>query len=294
MKTIVCTKQIRYTYTRTGTETDKLYLNPEDSIYRVNPYDEAAIELALRLKDSVAGSEVDLLTLGDMIAENEVRRCFATGADQLYQVPFNGQKDSNPLMQPDPWVKADLIAKTAKSLNADVILCGKESMDKASGQVGALVAQKLNLPFVSAITDLSFDTASNKVKVQRSAGRGVREVIECSLPAVFSVDLGAELRLPTLEARKQANAYTVRTPDIDLQPVAEKMTCKQVYQARPRTKIIKAPDSSMHSFDRILQLLVGSNVEKKGEMLTGSVDSQVEGIINFLKENEFIESAKSV
>ncbi len=50
MRIIICTKQIRHTYARTGKEPDKNHINPEDSIYRVNPYDEAAIEQALRLK----------------------------------------------------------------------------------------------------------------------------------------------------------------------------------------------------------------------------------------------------
>ena len=294
MKIIVCAKQIRYTYARTGINPDTKYINPEDSIFRVNPSDEAATELALRLKEIVGNTEISLLTLGEMISEVQLRRCLATGPDHLYRVNFNGDKTSDPLCQPDPWVKADLIAQVAKSLDADLILCGKESLDRASGQVGALVAQQLNLPFVSAITDLSFDKESSLFKVRRSAGRGVREIIECALPAVFSVDLGAELRLPTIEARKLADAYEIRTPNIGKETIEAKMTCKDIFQPRPRPRLIPPPDSTLNAFDRVLQLLAGSRVEKKGEMLTGSTESQVEGIINFLKENEFIESEKAI
>ncbi len=297
MKIIVCAKQISYTYTRTGNDPDTKYVNPEDSIFRVNPYDEAATEIALRLKDIVGNTEINLLTLGDMISEDQLRRCLATGPDHLYQIDFNGHKDPDPFSQPDPWVKADLISQAAKSLNADLILCGKESMDRASGQVGALVAQQLNLPFVSAIIDLSFDKESNMVKVQRSAGKGVREFIECALPAVFSVDLGAELRLPTIEKRKQADAYDIRSPDIpdiSAKTIAPKIICQDIFQPIPRPRIIQTPDSALNSYDRVLQLLAGSTVEKKGEILTGSTESQVEGIINFLKENKFIESQKNI
>ncbi len=85
MRIIVCTKQIRHTYARTGKAPDKNYINPEDSIYRVNPYDEAAIELALRLKDAIGQGEVVLLTIGPMITETEMRRCLAAGADHLFQ-----------------------------------------------------------------------------------------------------------------------------------------------------------------------------------------------------------------
>lgn len=294
MNIIVCAKQICYTYARTGKNPDTKYINPEDSIFRVNPYDESATEIALRLKDIVGNTQINLLTLGDMISESQLRRCLATGPDHLYQVNFNGHRDPDPFSQPDPWVKADLISQAANSLNADLILCGKESLDRASGQVGALVAQQLNLPFVSAIIDLSFDKKKNRVKVQRSAGKGVREFIECALPAVFSVDLGAELRLPTIGNRKKADAYDILTPDMSSETLAGKIICQDIFQPRPRPRIIKTPDSTLNSYDRVLQLLAGSTVEKKGEILTGSAESQVEGIINYLKENKFIESEKTI
>ena len=54
--------------------------------------------------------------------------------------------------------------------------------------------------------------------------------------------------------------------------------------------MVAAPDSRQHAYDRIMQLLTGSKVEKKGEILTGSPESQVEGIIAFLKTNGFLES----
>ncbi|MCA1795222.1 MAG: hypothetical protein LC660_15375 [Desulfobacteraceae bacterium] len=201
-------------------------------------------------------------------------------------------KDTDPFSQPDPWVKANLISQAAKSLEADLVLCGKESLDRASGQVGALVAGQLDWPFVSAITDLSFDKETRLVSVLRSAGRGVREMIECPLPAVFSVELGAELRLPTIEKRKLADACDIRTPDITPETIPGKIICQDIFQPKPRPRLIQTPDSSLNAFDRILQLLAGSRIEKKGELLTGSTTSQVEGIIRFLKNNEFIESGQ--
>jgi electron transfer flavoprotein beta subunit len=315
MKIIVCTKQICHTYARTGMNPDTEYINSEDSIFRVNPHDEAATELALRLRETIKDTKVNLLTLGSMISEDQLRRCLATGADNLYQVDFKGHKNPDPFFQPDPRVKADLISRTAKVLGADLILCGKESLDRTSGQVGALVAGKLNLPFVSGIIDLSFDKKTHMLRVKRSAGRGVKEIIECSYPAVFSVGLGPELRLPTIEKRQLAQAYEIRTPDINIPDIdipdidipdidtpdsgkqgsqgasiQAKSVCTKIFQPRPRSRIIPVPDSNLDAFDRVLQLLTGSRVEKKGELLTGSTTSQVEGIINFLKENQFIES----
>ena len=292
MNIIVFTKQIRHTYARTGDSPESHFISPEDNVYRVNPHDEAALELALRLKDKYDDIGVTLVTLGAMIAEREIQRCLATGADHLYQINVPGQavSDGDPLDQPDPWVKSDLMARAVKELRGDMVLCGKTSLDKGSGQVGALLAQRLDLPFVSAITDFSLDKDNSTLKVQRSAGRGVREIIECRLPAVFSVDLGPELRLPEFAGRQRAETYAPRQlsygPDVD----APKIVCTRRFQPRPRPKMVAAPDSREHAYNRIMQLLTGSTVEKKGEILTGSTDSQVDGIIDFLKAYGFIEA----
>lgn len=296
MKIIVCAKQIRHTYARTGISPESHFICPEDGVYRVNPHDEAALDLALRLKDKHDNITVTLLTLGPMIAENEIRRCLATGADDLYQIKINGQPSSHsdPLDQPDPWVKSDLMTRAVKELKGDLVLCGKESLDKGSGQLGALLAHRLDLPFVSAITDLtitdlSMDKSGSTLQVQRSAGRGVREIIECRIPAVFSVDLGRDLRLPKFAKRQWAEAYAPRHLDYGADVDAPKIVCTHRFQPRPRPKIVPAPDSRLQAYERIMQLLSGSKVEKKGEMLTGSPESQVDGIIAFLKANGFLE-----
>lgn len=290
MKIIVCAKQIRHTYARTGTSPESHYICPEDGVYRVNPHDEAALELALRLKDQHENTSVVLLTLGPMIAEDALRRCMATGADDLYQIPVNGPAPltSDPLNQPDPWVKSDLLARAVKTIRGDLVLCGKASLDKGSGQVGALLAHRLDRPYVSAITDLQMDSSGGGLQVQRSAGRGVREIIECRLPAVLSVDLGPDLRLPRFAERQWAGTYIPRKLSLGADVDAPKVVCIRRFQPRPRPKIVPAPDSRLHAYERVMRLLTGSRVEKKGEMLTGSPESQVEGIIAFLKANGFL------
>jgi electron transfer flavoprotein beta subunit len=305
MKIIVCTKQIRHTYARTGTSPESHYICTEDNVYRVNPHDEAALELALRLKDKHENISVVLLTLGPMIAEDEIRRCLATGADDLVQINVSGQPpvesgppEFEPLDQADPWVKSDLMARAVKELNGDLVLCGKASLDKGNGQVGALLAHRLDLPFVSAITDLSLTDRSpgetgSTLQVQRSAGRGVREIIECRLPAVFSVDLGRDLRLPKFSQRQRARTHAPRILDYDAAVDAPKIVTIHRFQPRPRPKIVAAPDSRLHAYERIMQLLTGSKVEKAGEILTGSPESQVEGIIAFLQANGFLESGSA-
>ncbi|MDY7035634.1 MAG: electron transfer flavoprotein subunit beta/FixA family protein [Thermodesulfobacteriota bacterium] len=281
MRIIICIKQICYTYTRTGTDPAENFLAPEDKIYRVNPYDEAAMELALRTKEISGQGEIIALTMGPMIAMSELRRCLAMGADHLFHI----DRDSGM----DPWLKSLVLARAIKEKEANLILCGKESLDNQSGQVGAFMAHHLGMPFVSAITDLTVLKDKHSARIVRSAGRGMREVIESPLPAVFSVDLGLhEPRLPTYEDKKKAWSIPIQKLNHVEDGAGPKIKTRRVFQARPRPKKVPAPDSRLDPYDRIQQLLMGSRVQKKGVMLEGSPESQVEEIISFLQRNGFL------
>ncbi|MBU2498693.1 MAG: hypothetical protein KKE57_07330, partial [Proteobacteria bacterium] len=160
-------------------------------------------------------------------------------------------------------------------------------------QVGAFMAHHLGMPFVSGIVDLSIpnrDTA----RVRRPAGRGVREVIECLLPAVFSVDVGMhEPRLPTYQDKIRARSMRIhRLAHFEEMP-ANKTISTRVFPPRPRPKQMSAPDSRQEAFYRIEQLLAGSRIEKKGIVLRGSPESQAEGIVAFLEEHGFLKSKKA-
>jgi electron transfer flavoprotein beta subunit len=283
MKIIVCIKQIRHTYARTGMDHAQHFLALEDNIYRVNPHDEAAIELALRATDNRVDTEIALLTMGSQIAEEALRRCLAMGADHLYRIESN--------RSPDPWEKSLALTRTIKDLNADLILCGKESIDTQNGQVPALVAHHLGMPFVSAVVDVEISKDNIHAIVKRSCGRGLREEIQCRLPALFSVDSGGiEPRLPTYEARVKASAYTIKTIPCASNNTGRKIISERRYPPRPRPKKMSVPDSRLDAYHRIQRLFSGNRVEKKGEMLTGTTASQVEGIISFLSEHGFIKS----
>jgi electron transfer flavoprotein beta subunit len=285
MRIVVCVKQISHTYARTGMDPERDFLGPEDEVFRVNPYDELAVAVALRTKELVGEGEINVLTLGPIIAEKELRRCMAMGADHLYQIDLP--------CRVDPWQKSTFLARAIKEMGADLVLCGKESIDSRNGQVGAFVAHLLAVPFVSCIRDISISSDKGSLEVQRSAGRGIREVIECPLPAVFSVDAGAiEPPFPTYEDKKQSQTLPVQRIIYDKDSVLPQSICTKTFPPRPRPKKAPAPDPGLDAFNRIGQLLTGSRVEKKGEMLRGSPESQVEGIISFLDQHGFLESLK--
>ena len=286
MKIIVCIKQIAHTYCRSGFDPGENFLAPEDTIYRINPYDEAALGLALTAKEALGGGEIFLLTLGPLIAEAELRRCLALGADHIYHIDEESA---------DPWAKSIYLARAIKDLEARLVLCGKESLDKQNGQMGAFLAHHLGRPFVSAITQLTVSPDGQSGTVQRSGGRGIREILLCPFPAVFSVDMGLQGSLfPTYPDKKQA--WSVPIQRIGVQdPMPEPRTITtEVFPPRPRPKIVPVPDCSRPAYERIEQLLMGTRIQKTGARLTGSPESQVEGIMDFLREHKFLNLTKDI
>jgi electron transfer flavoprotein beta subunit len=280
MRIIVCVKQVQFTYARTGGDPLKNYIAPEDNIFRVNPWDEAALDIALELKEKDTSVEVIVLSLGPVIAEKELRRCIAVGADEIYRIDTEAEYDS--------WAKSVILARGINELNPDLVLCGKESVDKQNGQVGAFLAHHLGVPFVSGVTQLSIE-GEGSAKVFRNAGKGIREKIASPLPAVFSVSRETiKTRLPTYEQRQRALISPFRILNVDLKKVKRNLTSDGMYPPRPRPKKVITPDSGLPAFERINQLLSGSNIEKKGAMLTGDPESQVKGIISYLIENGFL------
>ena len=282
MRIVVCVKQICHTYTRTGFDPDEHFIAAEDRVHRINPYDEAATELAICAKDLVGGAEIVILTLGRLTAEVELRRCLAMGADDLYQI------DGSDAM--DPWGKSAVLAQAIKDMNPSLVLCGKESLDRQSGQVGAFLAHRLDLPFISSVTKLEIINDKGLLQAERRAARGTRNVVACSLPAVLSVDLGDRMpRLPTYDQKRRAALAPIKKLAYHERPNPCKVLMSGLSPPRPRPKRVPEPDSRLAADERIEQLLGGSRVAKKGLILRDDVDAQVEGIISFLKEHGLLD-----
>jgi electron transfer flavoprotein beta subunit len=284
MKIVICVKQIRHVYARTGMNPSEQFLAPEDQVSMVNPFDEVALEMGLRVRESLGEGDITLLTLGPIIAESELRRCLGMGANRLVRIEADQGLD--------PWRKSLFLARAIKEMGAGLILCGKESLDRQNGQVGAYVAHRLGLPFVSAVVSVTLKPGVGEVEAERRAGRGVREIVGCSLPAVLSVDMGLDVRLPKFEDKRRAESALFETCFYAEGGDPARTLGAATFPPRPRPKKVFTPDSRLDAFERIQQLLAGTRVEKKGSMLFGSIDSQVEGIVSFLKKHGFREKEK--
>lgn len=154
----------------------------------VNPYDEYAVEEAVKLKEE-NGAEVTVITVGSDRAESALRTALAMGADKAILVD-PGEEEA------DEYTIAKLITAAIKDQSFDLILGGNMSVDTGGGQVAIRVADALGIPHVSTITKLTLD--GSKATVERDV-EGDMEIIEVSLPLLATAQQGLnEPRYPSL------------------------------------------------------------------------------------------------
>ncbi|WP_019120242.1 electron transfer flavoprotein subunit beta/FixA family protein [Brevibacillus massiliensis] len=161
----------------------------EDGVeFIINPYDEYAVEEAIKLKEA-HGGEVTVLSLGPDRAESALRTALAMGADKAVLV------DDETLFG-DEFTTAKVLAAAAKKLGFDIILGGQMAVDSGAGQGGPRLAEELGINHVSTAVKLEVDGTS--VRVERDV-EGDLEIVETSLPVLVTAQQGLnEPRYPSL------------------------------------------------------------------------------------------------
>jgi electron transfer flavoprotein beta subunit len=175
---LVCVKHAPDTETAVKIGADGKSVQTNDMNFILNPYDEYALEEALRIKEA-KGGEVSLITLGPEDAKKSLRTGLAMGADNAYHIVCDGGVDSLMI--------AGCLAEEIKKIPYDLILCGKQAVDNDNSQVPTMLAELLNLPNVSAIIKL--ELGEKTATAHREIEGGI-EVVETSLPAVLSAHKG--------------------------------------------------------------------------------------------------------
>lgn len=161
----------------------------------MNPYDEFAVEEAIRIKEA-KGGEVTVVSLGGDKAQEALRQALAMGADKAVLI-------SDPaLAEADHYVAAQVLAKALEGISYDLILTGWVAIDDQSSQVPARLAEILGLPQATVVTKLEVGDGSI---VCHREGDGAVEVLEVPLPAVVAAQKGLnEPRYPSLKGIMQA------------------------------------------------------------------------------------------
>jgi electron transfer flavoprotein beta subunit len=189
VKIAVCIKRVPDTETRVRIAADGKSIDEAGVKFVMNPYDEFAVEEALRLKEKAGTGEVVVLSLGSDAAQETIRTALAMGADRGVLLK------SAPAL--DPLGAARAIAAELTDGGFDLMLFGKLAIDDYSQAVGTMVAEILGLPSVSAVAHL--EIAGGKGTAEREIEGGI-EVVEFTLPAVITADKGLnEPRYPALK-----------------------------------------------------------------------------------------------
>jgi len=190
MKIAVCIKRVPDSETRVKIAADGKSLDEAGVKFVLNPYDEFAVEEALRRKEAAGTGEVAVFSLGPAAAQETIRTALAMGADRGVLL----QTDKIPV---DPFEAAKLLAAELRGSSWDLILFGRMAIDDYNTQVGPLVAELLNLPCVTAVAHLDID--GTKGVAEREIEGGI-EVVDFPLPAVLTADKGLnEPRYPALK-----------------------------------------------------------------------------------------------
>ena len=184
MKIGVLIKQIPDTETKIRIGPDGTEILREGIKYVMNPYDELAVEQALQLKQKVGGeTKVTAMSLGPASAGETLRTALAMGADRgvhLRDEAFEGQ---------DVLATARALAAAAKAEGFDLLFTGKMAIDDNASVVPTAVAEMLDIPHVNLIVAFELAADGKSARVRRRVDGG-EEVVECTLPALFSCEKG--------------------------------------------------------------------------------------------------------
>lgn len=228
-------------------------IDDEGAEFIINPYDEYAIEEAISQRDE-HGGEVTIVTIGDEDSEKQLRTALAMGADKA--VLINTEED---LDAGDQFTTVKILESFFEDKEVDLVLAGNVAIDEASGQVGPRLAERLDIPYVTTITDLSID--GKTVTIERDV-EGDVEKIESSLPLLVTCQQGLnEPRYPSLPGIMKAKKKPLEELEIDDLDLEED-------DVEPKTKTI--------------EIYLPSEKEA-GRVLNGELDDQVKELVSLLK-----------
>lgn len=221
MKIVVCVNHVPDTETKIKIAPDTTSIDKTGVNFMLSPYDEFAVEEALRIKEKFTG-DVTVMSLGSDTHKETLRKALAMGVEKAILLKDDHIRDSYSI--------AKALSEELKQMSPDIILFGKQSIDYDDAQVGTLVAEMLGLPSVAVVVKMEIQ--DKRVICEREI-EGGHEVVETTLPAVFLAQKGLnEPRYPSLKGIMSA-----KTKPIEEKPaIAADMRVETVELKKPAAK----------------------------------------------------------
>jgi electron transfer flavoprotein beta subunit len=210
MKLLVCIKQVPDLESRFKPDAAGVWFSDADMAFRMNEYDEYAVEQAVRLREQLGeAAELTVLSIGPDRVVEAIKKALAMGADCAVHI-------QDPAVHlKDPWQIASIIAAYAKAQNFDLIFTGMQSQDRGSAQVGVSLAEQLNMACATTLVGFAYDNGT--ITAKRELEGGIKGVVRLKTPALVTCQLGLNTpRYPTLP-----NIMKAKKKEITAIPVAD-------------------------------------------------------------------------
>ena len=243
MKTAICIKRVPDTEARMRVSGDGASIEESGLKFVVSPYDEFAVEAALRLKDATGEGETVSITLGDSAAGEQLRSTLAMGVDRAIRLDGEGSMDGLAV--------ARALAAELKELGPDLVLCGMKAADDDQQQVGPMVAELLGMPCVTVVSSIEKE---GEVLVCHREVEGGTEVVEVDLPAVVTMTKGEhEPRYPSLKGIMAAKKKPLEEKPAQVGESRVKVRGYSEPPARPEGKIVGEGAEAVPELVRLLR-----------------------------------------
>ncbi|HWA20647.1 MAG TPA: electron transfer flavoprotein subunit beta/FixA family protein [Devosia sp.] len=222
MKVLVAVKRVVDASFRIRVKSDGSGVELDNVKMAMNPFDEIAVEEAVRLKEKGVATEIVAVSIGPTKAEDTLRQALAMGADRAILVVHEGRAE--------PLGVAKVLATIAKTEAPDLFLLGKQAIDDDSSQTGQMLAALLGHPQATFASKI--DIADGKATVTREVDAG-SETIAVTLPAIVTADL--RLNTPRFAALPQIIKARVK-------PLTKTTPAELGIDLAPRLKVLKTDE----------------------------------------------------
>ena len=223
----------------------------------LNPFDEFAVEEALKIREKLGG-EVTVVSMGPLQAKEALSKCLAMGADRailLSDPKFAGA---------DTWATSKTLAMTVQKIGFDLVICGMKAIDGETCQVGPEMAELLNVPHVSYVKRLEISEDGKSLVAERMTEQG-HQLVSSSIPCLLTATKALNVpRIPTLLSqmaakKKVIEIFTAESIDAQKDQVGlpgSRTHVLKVFTPNLRTgegKIVRAEDKD--AVPQLLELL---------------------------------------
>lgn len=249
MKILVCIKQVPDMESKFKIDGAGTWYDTADLAWRMNEYDEYAVEQAVQLKEESGDADLTVLCIGSDKVKETMKKALAMGCDRGVHVADDA------VTSKEPFEIAGIIAEFARDKQFDLIFTGMQSQDRGSAQVGILVAEMLAIPSISTIVEFSY--ADGMAAVKRELEGGIRALVSVKTPALFTCQLGLNTprypTLPNIMKAKRKELLSVPVQEL-LNVVARQKTEKTYFPEKKGGGIVLEGDPADLA-DNLIQIL---------------------------------------